>query len=147
MILFDAEILAKTLISKFVPRYSFGWNNLKRVNGRCVYGTRTIELSRHLTPLRTNEAVMHTIMHEIAHALHPGDGHGSRWKAQMRSFGLSDTRCSQDNPDRKPISNWCAECKFCKQKTYFIRRPRRTYSCSKCCKVYNEKYKLTFLPI
>lgn len=146
--LFDAEILAKTLISEFVPDYSFAWNNLKTINGRCEYRTKTITLSRHLTDIRTNQAVQQTIMHEIAHAMNPGAGHGPAWKAQMRKFGLPDHRCSQDQPDKSSISNWRAICVGCGKKSYMIRKPRVSRSCGACSgKKYNEKYRLNFTKI
>lgn len=147
MDLFDASILAKTLISEFVPSYQFAWNSLKRVNGRCVYATRTIYLSRHLTALRTTDSVRLTIMHEIAHAMNPGDGHGKRWKAQMQSWGLPDTRCSEDEVDMSSISNWKAVCWKCSKESYFVRKPRKQRSCGKCDKVYNPKYALNFVRI
>src|SRR6187402_311530 len=105
MDLFEAEVLAKELISQYVPRYRFAYNNLKTVNGQCNYTTRTINLSRHLTKLRTREAVTNTIMHEIAHAMHPRVQHGDAWKLQMRKFGLVPERCSSDKIDRSSISN------------------------------------------
>lgn len=132
MDLFDAEILAKTLISEFVPLYSFSWDNSKKRFGCCYYTQRTITMSRHLTPLRTNKAVQQTIMHEIAHALHPGDGHGKLWKAQMRAFGLPDARCPSDDVDVSSIANWRAGCKACGKVYYMIRKPRIAKACSPC---------------
>jgi predicted SprT family Zn-dependent metalloprotease len=146
--LFEAEVLAKQLISDYVPAYRFAWNSFKSVNGRCVYAERTIYLSRHLTEIRTEQAVKTTIMHEIAHAMHPGKGHGPVWKAQMRAFGLPDSRCSDDQPDRSSISNWRAQCRNCGKVSFFIRKPRVQRSCGKCSgTVYNPKYALNFVRI
>lgn len=145
MRLFDAEILAKELISTYVPHYSFGWMTEKRVNGRCYYDIKTIKLSRHLTPLRSDDAVRTTIMHEIAHALTKGDGHGRRWQMQMLRFGLAPSRCSQDSPDTRSISNWEARCPGCSQVYYMIRQPRIRKSCANCSGGrFNEKYVLTY---
>ncbi len=145
MKLFDAEILAKELISQYAPTYQLGWNNLKTINGRCVYARKTIELSRHLTPLRTEQAVRQTIIHEICHALTPGNGHGRLWAAKMNSFGYLADRCSSDPVDTSSISNWKACCNYCGKVSYFIRKPRRERSCGRCSpKVFNTKYLLTF---
>lgn len=142
----DAEIMAKQLISMVVPHYKFAWNNLKTVNGQCSYRNQTIYLSRHLTGLRTRESVRLTIQHEIAHALNPGDGHGSKWKATMRSWGLPADRCSQDSIDRSVIANWRAVCPGCKTVKYMIRKPRLVRSCGTCSKgKYNDMYKLSFV--
>jgi predicted SprT family Zn-dependent metalloprotease len=147
MRLFDAEILAKTLISEFAPAgWQLGWMNEKTVNGRCYYNVRTIKLSRHLTPLRTPENVRLTIMHEICHArVGPGKGHGPVWQAEMRKFGLPTDRCSQDQVDKSSISNWSAQCGTCGKMFYMIRQPRQSKACSKCCGGrWNKKYQLTW---
>ena len=145
MNLFDAEILAKELISEHIPHYRFGWMNEKTVNGRCRYDSKTIVLSRPRTTLRTRDAVRNTIMHEIAHALTPEAGHGRAWKMQMIRFGLKPERCSSDAIDESRISNWRAVCKGCGKISYMIRKPRVDRSCGECSpKVYNEKYLLTY---
>jgi predicted SprT family Zn-dependent metalloprotease len=148
MNLFDAEMLAKELISQYVPNYRFGWMNEKRTNGRCFYNTRTIKLSQPLTQLRTKEAVKNTIMHEIAHALTPGAGHGRLWKLQMLKFGLKPDRCSSDDVDLSTIANWRATCIGCGKVVYMIRKPRVIKACRQCCgSKYNDKYRLTFYQI
>lgn len=67
--------------------WSFDWNNRRRHNGLCHYGKKTIYLSRILTPLRSEDNVVETIHHEVAHALTPGAKHGDAWRAQMRKYG------------------------------------------------------------
>lgn len=148
MDLFDAEILAKQLISDYVPDYHFEWGNYKRFRGMCDYSRRTIYLSRHITPLRTEEAVRGTIMHEIAHALTPGAGHGRAWKLQMIKFGLSPDRCSKDQVDTSALAGWKIFCKFCGHSGTFIRKPRVARSCGKCSpRKYNEKYKMELVKL
>ncbi len=144
---YEVEILAKTLIAEFAPvGWQFGWMNEKTVNGRCYYNIKTIKLSRHLTPLRTPEAVRQTIMHEICHALTgPGHGHDAVWKAKMRSFGLPADRCSQDTVDRSSISNWEGKCPGCGKVTHMIRKPRVDRSCGKCGgPKFNRNFMLTW---
>jgi predicted SprT family Zn-dependent metalloprotease len=133
MDLVEAEILAKRLISKYVPEYSFKWNRAKGINGICHYRTKTIELSAPLSALRTREAVHITIMHEIAHALTPTDGgHGDLWKMQMMRFGLPTDRCSKDKVDRTHLAKWKMVCISCKHDAYFMRKPKYARSCGKC---------------
>lgn len=144
----DVEILAKTLIREFAPYgWRMGWNNRKTAYGVCVYKTQTIELSRHLIPICTPEQIRKVIMHEIAHSLTQGAGHGRAWKAQMRAFGLTPNRCESFVKDKEAIANWRATCWNCGKKSYMYRKPRADKSCGKCCSRYNDKYKLTFLPI
>ena len=145
MDLLHAEMLARTLIDQYVPDYSFAWSYHKTVNGRCSYQMRTIYLSRPRTPLRTREAVEQTIMHEIAHAKHPGAGHGPIWQMQMRNFGYSSERCSSDVIDRSSISNWAANCPVCGKVSYMFRKPRQRKSCGRCSNGrFNTKYELIF---
>lgn len=132
MDLFDAQIMAKDLISQHVPEYQFGWMNEKTVNGRCYYFKRVIVLSRPLTKLRTEEAVRTTIMHEIAHAMNPNAGHGRAWKMQMLRFGLDPARCSSDQVDKSTISNWVAKCGNCSMLHYMIRKPHVAKACKPC---------------
>jgi SprT protein len=145
MDLFDAEIMAKELISQHAPiGYSFAFNRLKTINGLCEYSNRTIYLSKPLTKLRSVEAVKTTIMHEIAHALTPGSMHGAKWRLQMRKFGLPPSRCQSDEFDKSQISNWVIVCNTCGERTYFIRKPRVDRSCGICDPVgFNSKFLLT----
>lgn len=148
MELFDAEILAKQLISEYVPHYSFAWHNKKTVYGTCNVRTKTIYLSRPLTQLCTEKVVRDTIMHEIAHAMHPKDGHGRHWKLQMIRFGLSPDRCLNEDAkgiDKSSISNWQGTCPGCGKLSYGIRKPRVMRSCGPCGNgKYNENYVLTW---
>lgn len=148
MELFDAEILAKQLISEYVPLYTFKWNNLKRSFGMCSYRERTIYLSRPLTELCEPETVRNTIMHEIAHALTPGQGHGRVWKIQMIKFGLNPDRLCNAEIDRSGIANWEAKCSTCGKLTHMIRKPRLERSCKPCSGTkFNKKYLLTYYKI
>jgi predicted SprT family Zn-dependent metalloprotease len=144
----EAQVLAKEMINKYVPEYGFAWINHKRVNGRCSYRTKTIELSRPLTELRTKEAVRQTIMHEIAHAMWPKEGHRGMWRVQMRRFGYEPERCSSDDVDKSSISNWKALCVSCGKAYFMIRKPRQRKACGVCCNgKFNTKYELTYKPI
>lgn len=60
---------------------------LKNTLGRCNYTKRLIELSASFIENNGVEQVLDTILHEIAHALTPGDGHGEVWKAMCRKLG------------------------------------------------------------
>lgn len=147
MNLFEAEVLAKQLISDYVPNYTFAWMSRKRTNGYCDYANKIIALSRHLTALRDKNSVETTIMHEIAHALTPGAGHGTAWKLQMLKFGLAPDRCSQDKVDTATISNWRSVCKVHGTTGYFIRKPRLERSCGKCSSRFNPAHLLDYVRI
>ena len=69
----------------------FGWefdfNNRKSCVGLCNYVKKTIYLSKPFALINTIEMSRQTIKHEIAHALHFGDGHGRQWKATYIALG------------------------------------------------------------
>ncbi len=143
----DAEIMARELLAEYAPGWRFGWIDHKRTNGRCNHRTRTVELSRTLTPLRTEHAVRGTVMHEIAHTLTPGDGHGPKWKAQMRRFGLSDRYCSSDSVDVSLIAKYKIVCKVHGITGYAHRRSSVTKSCGRCSRKFNPDYLLRYVQI
>ena len=69
-----------------------GWiytrnNRLTKTAGRCRYGYRIIELSGWLLDNNTEEEIMQTLLHEIAHALTKGHGHDRVWKAKCIEIG------------------------------------------------------------
>lgn len=64
----------------------------KKTIGLCDYRQRTISLSYYAIPELSDEKVKDTILHEIAHALTPGAGHGAEWKAMCRRIGANPNR-------------------------------------------------------
>ena len=82
--------------------WRFGFDNARRRFGCCWVTRRVITLSRPLTILNSPQSVRETILHEIAHALTPGDGHGSRWKEACMVVGARPVRCFTEKEVRVP---------------------------------------------
>ena len=86
--------------------WRFRFDHARRRFGSCRYRQKLITLSRPLTILNPEEQVRDTLLHEIAHALTPGDGHGARWKRKCREIGARPQRCYTDasvlSPPRRP---------------------------------------------
>lgn len=83
------EAYANRKIREHLPlSWVFKWDHAKLRLGCCNYRKQTISLSRHHIEGQTVEQMQETIMHEIAHALTPGNGHGKLWQRKMRQFGL-----------------------------------------------------------
>ena len=62
----------------------------RRMHGRCITATKTIQLSRRsLFRYGTAEA-KDTILHEIAHAICPRHGHGKEWRNIAYRIGVRD---------------------------------------------------------
>src|SRR6476659_8376122 len=107
MNLYEAGALARQLLRQHgLHDWRFELDHARRRFGRCDYTHRRITLSRPLTLLNPLEEVRDTLLHEIAHALTPGAGHGPRWRAMCRQLGARPVRCYADGavvaPPLKP---------------------------------------------
>lgn len=72
-------------------RFKFD-SSVKRF-GLCNHTTKEISLSRHLVEINTQQEIMLTLLHEIAHALTPGHGHDAVWESKAKEIGGSYSRC------------------------------------------------------
>lgn len=142
----ELEAYAWAMIEKYNlhEEWTFRWNNRKTCFGVCNHTRKTIELSSFVVdcgePL---ESMKVTVLHEIAHALTPGTGHGPEWKAMMRSFGLEPSvrrRTSGATIKYK----WYRVCPTCGAKEGYHRKPssKKRMSCAICCPVFNVKHLL-----
>lgn len=91
----DKEKAAILHLKKTIKKHKLvGWSAKltgrgKRYAARTLYTKKVIELStRWLGEKSTTDSVItDCILHEIAHALTPGDGHGKKWKALHKKLG------------------------------------------------------------
>ena len=136
MNLFAARHLAITLMADHnLVGWSFTFDHARRRFGSCRFREKRITLSRHLTFLNTEEQVRDTILHEIAHALCPRDGHGAAWKEMCRRIGAKPERCYQSEdvvtPPRRPAP-WKIGCPRCGWWTDRHKRTNRKLVCRAC---------------
>lgn len=105
--------------------WRFVWDNAKRRGGQCVYGKRQISMSRHLVPMWTEEQVMNTLLHEVAHALagHAA-GHGPEWVRIAKSIGCNGSRTHANATAPK---KWAIMCPTCGKIGEAHRRTRGAY--------------------
>jgi predicted SprT family Zn-dependent metalloprotease len=138
--LFEAANLAKSLMRQHGlvdAGWSFKFDHARRRFGSCAPTLKRITLSRPLTFLNTEAEVRDTILHEIAHALTPGDGHGRKWKAACVRIGAKPQRCYTDQqvvaPPRRPapMQIGCTRCDLWSDRR---RRPApgTKYICRRC---------------
>ena len=134
----DALLLARSLMTQHgLTGWTTRLDHARRRFGCCNYTRKLITLSRPLVLLNDESQVRDTILHEIAHALTPGDGHGPRWKAKCREIGADPKRTYDDatvrSPARKPAP-YRMGCVACDWWTDRRRRPTRKYICRLCRK-------------
>ena len=115
--------------------WRFRFDHARRRFGSCRYREKAITLSRPLTLLNAEPEVRDTLLHEIAHALCPGDNHGPRWRAKCREIGARPARCYTDatvaSPPRAP-ARYEYGCQSCGWWVERRRRAANRYVCAKC---------------
>lgn len=105
MTLETAQKNTEELIKKHkLDGWKFEW--LKRVvkfskAGCCNYKTKTIKLSPTFVELNSDEEIINTILHEIAHALTPKHHHNKFWKRKAIEIGCTGSRCYSDKVKRQ----------------------------------------------
>jgi predicted SprT family Zn-dependent metalloprotease len=141
MHLSDAQSLAKSLMNDHqltASGWRFKFDNAKLRCGVCNYRTKTIGLSRHYVSLNPIEPVRDTILHEIAHALTPGAGHGPVWRAMCQRIGAKPRACKLATEIAIPNHSWetrCTKCQKTTKRTYRRRADRTlTGRLSRCCR-------------
>lgn len=77
--------LAKSLIYKFCPGYSFRFFPScefdDEVLGCCCWGLhKRVELSRTFAKTKSKDEIYKVLLHEIAHAINTDDGHKQKWR-------------------------------------------------------------------
>lgn len=128
----DAGTLARSLIAQHCPGYTLRWNNAKTVCGSCNVMRQQITLSRPITLLNEESQVRDTILHEIAHALTPGQDHNWIWRAKARELGARPVRCS-GRETQTPAARYHLHCPKCDRvAARFHRKPRKKYLHSHC---------------
>jgi predicted SprT family Zn-dependent metalloprotease len=136
MNLYEAGHLARQLMKQHgLPGWTFEFDHARRRFGCCNYTHHKITLSRSLTFLNPIEEVRDTILHEIAHALTPGAGHGLRWRQKCGEIGARAKRCFTE--DRvvslpRPPARYLFGCPRCDWWVQRHRAARREFQCKQC---------------
>jgi predicted SprT family Zn-dependent metalloprotease len=127
MRIIDAINLANELLAEYELQAE-GWrvtiDKQKIRAGVCRYGPKTIGLSAYLIRLNEESEVRNTILHEIAHALTPGAGHGPIWQAKALEIGARPDRCYTRDEMEMPVGNWKATCDACGEDLFREKKPK-----------------------
>ena len=101
--------------------------------GCCFFNKQLITLSTHYVdcPTVPDNAIIDTILHEIAHALAgPYARHGAVWKEVAMSIGCSASVCSVH--DFRPPFKWRVLCPCGHVNCGRYRKPSKNMVCKKC---------------
>lgn len=125
MDLAEAQDLAERLIDfHSLEGWAFRFNRNKRRLGVCKQDEKLIELSEHYVLRNSQDHILDTILHEIAHAIVGTEhGHDDIWKAMCLRIGASPSSCSSTAV--MPDGYWQARCPGCATVFTRHRRPRR----------------------
>lgn len=107
------------------------------VAGRKLHNIQKITFSSQYVPLLEWEELRGIVLHEIAHALAPGDNHGAEFMRMCRHIGAKPARCHA--PTARPeftVTAFCPECGV--QRAGQFRLPTRAYVC-RTCRVGSDK--------
>lgn len=137
------EYTARQLMTKHgVGRLRFEWDRATTRIGathsrRVMFPTgekvvpEKITLSKRFVERMEMDAVTEVILHEIAHALTPGTGHGNEWKWKCIELGIEPTRCKATGITfDKPVKGICPNCN--KTISQMHKLPLKVYVCGEC---------------
>lgn len=119
------ETAAQQLAEHGLTGWAFELSGAKRRLGVCKYRKKRIEISEYYARNNPAEAVLDTLLHEIAHALAgPEAKHGPAWKAVAIRIGATPRACD-DSPDTviQP-GNWQTTCPGCNKTHHRYKRPK-----------------------
>ena len=109
-----AEKMVNEKIAEYgLTGYYFQWSNTKNVFGDHNSFFKRIRLSKPLTLINDEDKVKLTVLHEIAHALTPGQNHNETWKAKCIEIGGDGKRCKTDANFIEP--KYGVKCNNCKK--------------------------------
>lgn len=87
-----------------------GWtltfNRRVRALGLCDYSKKEVQISTCFMATNTLEEMIDTIIHEIAHALCPGENHGKVWRETFISLGGDGQRTAVNAQSAKADHKW-----------------------------------------
>lgn len=136
----EARELACGLMARHgLEGWHFGFDRARRRLGACHYAGRRITLSGPLVELNDVATVRDTVLHEIAHALAPGAGHGPAWRAACRRVGARPARCVPEHEVTLPQAPYALVCDRCGSRYPRYRRGRATYLCGHCRPAHGER--------
>lgn len=86
-------------------------DSAKRRNGQCNYAKRQLSFSKFFIAGNPESMILNTLLHEIAHALTPGERHSAKWAAKCAKIGYPNpTRCTASDMPKGKYQATCGKC-------------------------------------
>lgn len=96
------ELAEQELLKWGLKNWTFAFHNRTRVFGTCFHKQKVIKLSKFTTEHESEDSVLETIKHEIAHALvGPGHAHDKAWQAMATHVGANPKRTKESSDSLK----------------------------------------------
>lgn len=109
--------------------WDFDFMNARSAVGRCNHTLKMIMYSKHWAEVNTDESVWDTAIHELSHALNPGDGHGSKWKRTFIMLGGTGNRVAGKSKLGEIEAKWILiRTDTMERVGHYHRKPKRDFS-------------------
>ncbi len=119
-----ADIAGREMTKHGLQGWTFALADAKRQLGVCKYRTKRIEIAEYYARNSPPEAVLDTLLHEIAHAIAgPAAGHGPAWKAVAFRLGATPRACDTSHATVVMPGDWQATCPTCLNTYHRYKRP------------------------
>ena len=84
----QVRLVARFLMEEYgVSNLNLTFRRMKKTLGQFSNGRQQIKLSTYFIANKSYRIIINTILHEIAHALTPGQGHNKLWKDKAEELG------------------------------------------------------------
>lgn len=104
----DIDYMKSALRDHGLHDWSIKITKGKATSGNCRYAKKRIDISVY----QTNGCFKDTFMHELAHAITPGAGHGPAWVAACKKLGVTPIRVEPVHfPEDLTYVYACSKCK------------------------------------
>jgi len=127
--------------------WTFQWDSARQRAGECRPRQKIISLSAPLAAIWPVPEIRDTVLHEIAHALTPGQRHNFRWKAKARAIGARPERCYDSTDLDMPAAKYTGTCPnghvYQRNRLSAANKAGKT-SCGKCSRTWDARYLVTW---
>lgn len=124
--------------------WRFVWDDAQSRFGACHWYRKEISLSKALVKMNSEDEVLDTIRHEVAHAIAGHEaGHDWKWRQACALTGARPERTYSQKKVATPPMKWTGTCPGCGKKIHrrTLFKEARGMSCGTCSgDVWNAAY-------